>query len=50
MVDDFLNLVSGADAAGEALTSISHSVESHLVALAAEKSRLEEGAVVTLNG
>ena len=49
-VDDFLNLVSGADAAGEALTSISHSVESHLVALAAEKSRLEEGAVVTLNG
>ena len=48
MVDDLLHLVSGENEGGEMLTSISRSVESHLVALAAEYSRLNHGAVVEL--
>lgn len=48
MVDDFLTLVSGGQADSVALTSISRSVESHLVALAAERSRLAGGQVVAL--
>ncbi len=48
MVDDLLRLVSGEDTEKAALTGISRSVESHLVALAAEESRLKDGCVVTL--
>lgn len=48
MVKDFLKLVSGERPACAALSSISRSVESHLVALAAEKSRLAGGEVVRL--
>ena len=48
MMDDFLRLVSQNEPASAALTSISRSVESHLVALAAEQSRLEGGRVITL--
>lgn len=40
MVEDFLLLPEGR---GEGLTSIERSVESHLVALAAEASRLRQG-------
>ena len=47
MVEDLLNLVSG-ESKGGALTSISHSVESHLAALAAEESRLNGGKVVEI--
>ncbi len=48
MVDDFLRLVAGEAPASAALTSISRSVESHLVALAAEQSRLEGGRAILL--
>ena len=48
MMDDFLRLVAGEEPASAALTSISRSVESHLVALAAEQSRLEGGRVIAM--
>ena len=44
MVEDLLNLISGEGEA-KGLTSISRSVESHLVAMAAEESRTHGGAV-----
>ena len=45
LVEDFLNLVSGEKVGGSALTNIVASVESHRVALAAERSRLNGGQV-----
>lgn len=48
MVKELLDLVSGQDTSRTALTSITQSVESHLVALAAEASRLDHGRVVEL--
>ena len=48
MVDDLLHLVAGESTGKAPLTSISRSVESHLVALAAEHSRLNHGVVVEL--
>lgn len=50
MVCDLVDLVSGeATDKKNTLTSIDVSVESHLVALAAERSRLEDGAVININ-
>lgn len=48
MMDDFLRLVAGEEPGSGALTSISRSVESHLVALAAEQSRLENKRVISM--
>ena len=47
MLEDLLDLVSG-DGNALALTSITRSVESHLCALAAEESRLNNGRVIEL--
>ena len=47
MVREFVDLVSGAPMS-TTLTAIDRSVESHLVALAAEASRLDGGRVVSL--
>ena len=47
MVREFVDLLEGA-AMSTTLTSIDRSVESHLVCLAAEKSRVNHGAVVEL--
>ena len=47
MLEDLLDLVSGNGSA-LALTSITRSVESHLCALAAEESRLNNGRVIEL--
>lgn len=45
LLEDFLDLVSGEKVGGKALTNIVASVESHRVALAAERSRLNGGMV-----
>ncbi len=45
LLEDFLDLVSGEKNQGNVLSNISVSVESHLVALAAERSRLHGGRV-----
>ena len=47
MVREFLDLTAG-EVAGSALTSVDRSVESHMVAFAAEKSRLNQGACVDM--
>ena len=49
MVKEFIDFLEGAPMSGT-LTSISRSVESHLVCLAAEKSRVNHGAVVEMRG
>jgi len=49
LVEDFLRLMLGEKEIGGTLTSIARSVESHSVALAAERSRLAGGAVVRLD-
>ena len=48
MVEDLLGLVAGEREITGALTNISDSVESHLVALAAEASRLQGGAAISM--
>ena len=48
LMRDFLALLRGEDVSGGTLTSIDRSVESHIVALAAERSRLNHGESVTL--
>lgn len=48
MVSDFLDIVSGAAEATERTTSLRDSVESHIVALAAEESRLSGGVPVEI--
>ena len=48
MLEEFLDLVAGESREDSALSSISVSLESHLVALAAERSRLAGGRVETL--
>ncbi len=47
MLADYLDLLEGRGMSG-ALTTISRSVESHIVALAAEESRLQGGQLVAL--
>ena len=47
MIQDFLRLLSG-EKTSNSITTIDRSVESHLVALAAEQSRLHRGAPVAL--
>ena len=47
-VSAFLNLVSGECEADDTITSVECSVESHYIALAAEKSRVNGGKVVAL--
>ncbi|MBQ8136455.1 MAG: Gfo/Idh/MocA family oxidoreductase [Clostridia bacterium] len=49
MVREFVDLVRGEIGVSGTLTSIERSVESHLVALAAEESRLRHGQVMELN-
>ncbi|MBR5110319.1 MAG: Gfo/Idh/MocA family oxidoreductase [Clostridia bacterium] len=48
MVREFVDLVRGETAMSPTLTSIERSVESHLVALAAEESRLADGRMIAL--
>ena len=48
MVDDFLQLISEDVVHSNTLSSITHSVESHIVALAAEESRLSYGKTITI--
>ena len=48
MIEDFLDLVSGRATDMKTVTSIQRSVESHLVALAAEESRLQGGKPVEM--
>ena len=48
LVSAFLNLVSGECEADDTITSVECSVESHYIALAAEKSRVNGGKVVAL--
>ena len=48
LVREFVELVRGEIGVSGTLTSIDRSVESHLVALAAEESRLHGGKVMTL--
>lgn len=43
-----MNLVSGECEADDTITSVECSVESHYIALAAEKSRVNGGKVVAL--
>jgi len=49
MLEEFLDLAAGESSGRSALSSISVSLESHLVALAAERSRLAGGRVEKLN-
>ncbi|MDD3336831.1 MAG: Gfo/Idh/MocA family oxidoreductase [Eubacteriales bacterium] len=48
MVDELIHLLEEGDSPALPLTSIDRSVESHLVAFAAEKSRLQNGMVVDM--
>ena len=48
LVREFIDLVRGETGVSGAMTSIERSVESHLVALAAEKSRLNRGKVIEM--
>lgn len=48
MVEDLLRLVSGESTAGGALTSVQHSLESHLACFASEYSRTHQGESITL--
>lgn len=48
LVSAFLNLVSGECEADDTITSVECSVESHYIALAAERSRVNGGKVVAL--
>lgn len=49
LVEEFLDVVSGEKTPSDKITSLSHSMESHYVALAAEASRLQEGATIDLD-
>jgi predicted dehydrogenase len=49
MVHEFIDLVRGEIGVSKTLTSIERSVESHLVALAAEESRLDLGRSIALD-
>ncbi|MFI3170799.1 MAG: Gfo/Idh/MocA family oxidoreductase [Eubacteriales bacterium] len=48
MVEEYLDMLLGGEAAN-GITSVAHSVESHYCALAAEESRLADGAVIKLD-
>lgn len=47
MIEDFIRLLNG-EAVSNSITTVSRSVESHLVALAAERSRQQQGKAVAL--
>lgn len=49
MVEEFLDWVIDDGEPGPSITSLEHSMESHYIALAAEKSRLTGGAVIDLD-
>ena len=49
MLEEFLDLLQGTSEGSPSLTSISRSVESHLVALAGERSRKNGGAVIHMS-
>ena len=49
MLEEFIDLLQGTSQGSKSLTSISRSVESHLVALAGERSRKNGGAVVEIS-
>lgn len=48
MVEEFITAVIQGKEVGNKMTTVERSVESHYCSMAAEKSRLENGAVVTL--
>ena len=48
LVKDLLEIVAGEKSAGAALTSIDKSVESHLMSMAAETSRLAGGTLINM--
>ena len=47
LIEDMINIVGGSDGSG--LTEITRSVESHYMAFAAEKSRINNGQPVKIN-
>ena len=49
MVEEFLDILLGNREESPSITSLERSVESHYCALAAEKSRLQGGAVIELD-
>jgi len=49
MVEEFIDMVSEGREPANAITTLDKSVESHYIALAAEKSRILHGQVVTLD-
>lgn len=48
MVEEFVDLLLSGKEPGSSITSLDRSVESHLIALAAEKSRLSGGACIPI--
>jgi hypothetical protein len=49
MVEEFIDVLSGAKEESPYVTSLEMSMESHFCALAAEQSRLEGGKVIQLD-
>ena len=49
MVEAFLDLITGEGEADDTITSVARSVESHVIALAAEESRQNGGKVIYLD-
>ena len=49
MVEEFLDVVRGAAEPTSRMTTLEASVESHFIALAAERSRLEQGRSIPLS-
>lgn len=48
LVEEFVSLLEGKESVGDTLTTLERSVESHLVAIAAERSRLEGGRSIEM--
>ena len=48
MVEDFLDMIIEGRVPDDRMTSVERSVESHYCALAAEESRLKDGAVIEI--
>ncbi|MFQ9509461.1 MAG: Gfo/Idh/MocA family protein [Lachnospiraceae bacterium] len=49
MVEEFIDMIIEEKEPSASMTTLERSVESHLIALAAEKSRVENGRVIDLN-
>lgn len=49
MVEEFMDWIISDGEAPKSITSVDHSMESHYIALAAEKSRVEGGACIALD-